>query len=412
MSYGATDAAPSATQIQENGPLPQVPPTTDNDRDVEDDAQISRGSRVRQSLRSFYDRNFGLFLVFLAQTCGSVMNTAAKLLANDPTIKFHALQIIFIRMLCTTILGSLYMWYNKVPDFPLGQKGIRNLLVLRGTAGFIGIFGLYYSLSWLDFADATVITFIIPTMTAFVCFVWLREPFTVKEALAGFIAFTGVLFVARPPWLFSDHPVEPLHSGPEPRVLTSLILDVSMKQAPVLPVSPQQRTLAILLAILGTFGASTAYATIRVIGKRSHSLVSVNYFASIATIGSTVIILVHPSLHFVMPQNSSQWCLIAVIGLTGFLLQFLLTEGLQREKGGRATNLTYLQLVFALIVERLIWGTTPPFESLVGAVLIIGAAVWVSLQKTSVIVEQRKTEVVDEESSLLRNDDQSVGDQR
>lgn len=71
------------------------------------------------------------------------MNTAAKLLANDPAVKFHALQIIFIRMLCTTILGSFYMWYHKVPEFPLGQKGIRNLLVLRGTAGFIGIFGLY-----------------------------------------------------------------------------------------------------------------------------------------------------------------------------------------------------------------------------------------------------------------------------
>lgn len=249
-------------------------------------------------------------------------------------------------------------------------------------------------------------------MTAFVCFIWLREPFTIKEALAGFIAFTGVLFVARPPWLFPKLTVEPISNEPEAHVLHYLISDVAMTQAPVLPVSPQQRTLAILLAILGTFGASTAYATIRVIGKRSHSLVSVNYFAAIATIGSTVIILVHPDLHFVMPQNSMQWSLIAVIGLTGFLLQFLLTEGLQREKGGRATNLTYLQLVFALIVEKVIWGTTPPFESLVGAVLIIGAAVWVSLQKNTTLAEQKKREVIDEESSLLRNGDQVVGDQR
>jgi hypothetical protein len=71
------------------------------------------------------------------------MNTAAKLLANDPTIKFHALQIIFIRMLCTTIICSIYSWYHAVPDFPFGQKGIKGLLVLRGTAGFVGLFGLY-----------------------------------------------------------------------------------------------------------------------------------------------------------------------------------------------------------------------------------------------------------------------------
>jgi hypothetical protein len=72
------------------------------------------------------------------------MNTAAKILTgNNDGPQFHALQIIFVRMLCTTILGSLYMWFNRVPDFPLGQHGIRRLLVLRGTAGFIGLFGLY-----------------------------------------------------------------------------------------------------------------------------------------------------------------------------------------------------------------------------------------------------------------------------
>lgn len=31
--------------------------------------------------------------------------------------------------------------------------------------------------------------------------------------------------------------------------------------------------------------------------------------------------------------------LLLAIGISGFLLQFLLTEGLQREKGGRAANL-------------------------------------------------------------------------
>jgi drug/metabolite transporter (DMT)-like permease len=246
------------------------------------------------------------------------------------------------------------------------------------------------SLSWLEISDATVITFLIPTMTAIVCFIWLREPFTWKEALCSFVAFCGVLFVARPPWLFSSHIIP--------------IDDDSDGRAPLPSISAEQRTLAILIAILGTFGASTAYATIRVIGKRAHSLISVNYFSLIATIASFVLILVHPSLHFVMPKTISQWGLIAIIGLFGFLLQFLLTEGLQREKGGRATNLTYLQLVFALVVEKVIWGTTPPVESLVGAVLIIGAAIAVSLQKASG-KEATKVEVVDDEERRLLNDD-------
>lgn len=71
--------------------------------------------------------------------------------------------------------------------------------------------------------------------------------------------------------------------------------------------SPAERSVAVLVAILGTFSAAVAYATIRVIGKRAHSLVSVNYFAFMATLVSTVIILVHPDLHFVLPRGVKQW---------------------------------------------------------------------------------------------------------
>lgn len=245
-------------------------------------------------------------------------------------------------------------------------------------------------------------------MTALVCFVWLREPFTYNEALAGLLAFCGVLCVARPPWLFPNKAIDPITGKPHAEVfvadVVTYVVHNAPAKAPTVPISPSQRMLAIAIAILGALGASTAYATIRVIGKRSHSLISVNYFAAIATLGSTLIILIHPDLHFVIPRDASQWGLIAIIGLTGFLLQFLLTEGLQREKAGRATNLTYLQLVFALVIERVIWGTTPPAESLVGAVLIIGAAIWVSLQKNAPVEEQRKKRVVDEETSLLGND--------
>lgn len=225
-------------------------------------------------------------------------------------------------------------------------------------------------------------------MTAIVCFLWLREPFTWKEALCSLVAFLGVLFVARPTWLF-PHTHRP--SSDEPK-------------APVFSVTPEQRALAVVAAIVGTLGASTAYSTIRVIGKRAHSLISVNYFAFISTVASFIVLLVHPDLHFTLPTTALQWVLIAIIGLFGFLLQFLLTEGLQREKAGRATNLMYLQLVFALVVERVIWGTTPPVESLVGATLIIAAAIAVSLQKQAEKGEGMGKQAEDEETRLLEEE--------
>lgn len=122
-----------------------------------------------------------------------------------------------------------------------------------------------------------------------------------------------------------------------------------------------------------------------------------------------------------------------MIGIAGFLLQFLLTEGLQREKAGRATNLIvsffllgitlfavlgllltpdlgaqYTQIVFALVTERIIWGTVPSSLSLVGGLLIIVAGVWTTLQKQSTTSDSANaanagssTAEPDEETGLL-----------
>ncbi|KAK7914446.1 hypothetical protein PG985_012149 [Apiospora marii] len=364
---------------------------------------------VWQKLRAFHERNFGLFLVFLAEVFASLMTMTTRLLETGFETKFHALQIIFVRMLATAILGSLYMWVKKVPDFPLGDRKVRGLLCLRGAAGFMGLSCSYYSLSYLNISDSTVISFLVPTVTAFICFIALREPFTINEASAGFIAFIGVLFIARPTFLFpADDVIEPTAAASALWLASETPKDGGSGFVPPVVATPEERSLAVLLGVLGTFGAAAAYSTIRVIGKRAHSLVSVNYFAVLATVGSCLIILVHPDLEFKLPENGMQWFLLVAIGVAGFLLQFLLTEGLQREKAGRATNLIYTQLVFALILERIVWGTTPSGWSLIGAALIIGAALWVMLQKNPVAhstaeaaKQQPGNREVDEESSLL-----------
>ncbi|KAI0453969.1 DUF6-domain-containing protein [Xylaria acuta] len=390
MRYGTQDNGPEPVAASGSADRPTPPRTGDEATPIQEG-----GRNWREHTREFHERNFGLFLVFSAQTFGSVMSTAAKLLTSkDSPNQFHALHIIFVRMLATAILGSFYMWYKKVPDFPLGPRNMFALLVMRGTAGFVGLFGLYYSLSYLEISDATAISFLVPSWTAILCYVWLREPYRIQEALSGLISLAGVLLIARPAFLFARATVP--DGGNATMAFT---VDGAQEGSSV--VGSPQRTLAVLCSIMGTFAAATAYSTIRVIGKRAHSLISVNYFATLSTIGSALIILVHPDLHFILPKGAMQWILLVIIGVAGFLLQFLLTEGLQREKGGRATNMTYFQMVLVLIIERVIWGTTPALLSLVGSALIIGAALWLSLQKARPNEVKERTAVVDEESSLL-----------
>ena len=38
----------------------------------------------------------------------------------------------------TLIMGTIYMWWAKVDDFPFGPKKVRKLLMARGFGGFFG----------------------------------------------------------------------------------------------------------------------------------------------------------------------------------------------------------------------------------------------------------------------------------
>ncbi|OAQ58292.1 hypothetical protein VFPPC_11632 [Pochonia chlamydosporia 170] len=390
-----SNAHASALPINETSTASEVSPIT------------AVNNKAWGRVQLFYHDNIGLFFVFLAQICASIMAMTTRLLETGFDAKLHALQIIFVRMLVTATIGSLYLWRKKVPDFPLGPPGLRWLLVIRGLAGTLGLFGLYYSLSFLDIADATVITFLVPTLTGFVCWLALNEPFTIAEVCAGVLAFGGVIFIARPGFIVSHLPFghvgndmdAPADSPGQSNMNSIRVASGIFKPVPS---TPAERSVAVVCAVVGSFAAATAYATIRVIGKRVHSLVSVNYFAVLSTLTSFLALVILPDIGFKVPQSPEQWLLLLSIGFSGFLLQVLLTEGLQRERAGRATNMMYVQLVCALIIERVVWGTVPPVESFIGSALIIGAAVWVSLRKKAP-APAKESQVLDEETPLLND---------
>lgn len=167
-------------------------------------------------------------------------------------------------------------------------------------------------------------------------------------------------------------------------------------------VTPAQRLIAIAVSVVGIFGASGAYTTIRIIGDRAHALMSVNYFALLGTVGSTFALLVTPGIGFVMPQGGREWTLLLVLGVLGFVLQFLLTAGLQLDKSSKATSMLYIQVIFALIFDWAIWGVLPGRLSILGGSIVIVSTLWAALQKTQPPkVISPKASIIDEETALL-----------
>lgn len=226
------------------------------------------------------------------------------------------------------------------------------------------------SLSYLPLPDAVVITFLVPTVLSFACSIIpsLKEPFTTQEKIGGLISLIGVILIARPTFIF--------HSGTPHNTVVS----ITPTEPPY--VSPHQRTLAVAMALVGVLGAAGAYTTIRVIGQRAHPLISVNYFAALTTVCSLIGLLTIPSVGGILfPHGPLEWGLLISIGVSGFLLQFLLTKGLQLEKAGRAGSLVYTQMIWAVLFEWLVWGNIVSGLSLIGAALILSGAGWVNWQK-------------------------------
>ncbi|KAM9902662.1 hypothetical protein OXX79_003835 [Metschnikowia pulcherrima] len=317
-------------------------------------------SKVTQFYRDVVSPNLGVSLLLMSQFLNSIMILTCKLLEADPDFDtpIHPIQILFARMSITYVCCVLYMVITKsVEDAPFGPRDKRHLLIMRGVLGFVGVFGLYYSLQYLSLSDAVTITFLIPMVTAFFAWIILGERYSILEAVCSICSLAGILLVAKPDFLYG--------SESEAEVPESDSAESS---------DSGLRILGTVVGLMGVCGASAVYVLLRKIGKAAHPLISVSYFALITCVICFFSTIFVPSLTFKVPSNFRQWFLFALIGLSGFFMQFCLAAGLQLEKAGKSSLMIYSNMVFALVWDLIFWGHVPGLLSILGTLLIVANA--------------------------------------
>lgn len=256
--------------------------------------------------------------MLLGQIFGTLMNVTTRLLEveGQKGKGMHPFNILFARMGITFFLASGYMWWKETPHFPFGQREVRWLLVVRGLAGFFGVFGMYYSLLYLSLSDATVITFLAPGLACWACSILIDEPFTRIEMIGGLVSLVGVVFIAKPASLFAasvDSDTPSSSSGANPETGVS---DAGNYES----VTPMQRLTAVGVALIGVLGSATVYTVIRWIGKRAHPLITVNYFAAWCFLVSIVAQSVLPDVGFLLPADLKEWGYLVFLGVCGFIM--------------------------------------------------------------------------------------------
>ena len=255
-------------------------------------------------------------------------------------------------MLIITILSWTYILVSPaaIPGGIFGPTKLRPLLILRGIAGFFGIWGFYVSLRYLALAEATLINFLAPVFAAlFLGLLPGQQRCSVAQMLAALVAVLGLLCVLQP---WSAHVTN----------------------------TPKEHALAIGAAFVGVVGGAVSFLTMSCLGEHVHSITTVAYFAPICTLLSGAsLIIQQQGLSF--PSTAVQWLLVCVLGILGFTMHWLMAASLMTGDSKRALHIVYVQVVFAMVADKIVWGLDPGWWKYAGALLIVGSAVFIAATK-------------------------------
>jgi drug/metabolite transporter (DMT)-like permease len=240
-------------------------------------------------------------------------------------------EIVAGRSLVVAVIAGLAVWRQGHSFLPSEWR----LVLLRALLGFVALSCYFYSIIHLPLADATVIYFTNPIVTALVGAVVLREHMGWKEIALLLASLVGVLAVARPSMVFG----------------VTRSLDAT----------------AVALGLVSAIFAAGSYVTIRGI-RRDPPVLVVFYFATV-----TVLLC--------LPIVAGRWAgvsltdllLLIGIGVATHVGQVSITWAFRMERAGPVSAVGYLQIVFAAGWGRLFFGEVPDAWTWVGAGVIVAA---------------------------------------
>ncbi|RXM34986.1 Solute carrier family 35 member G1 [Acipenser ruthenus] len=289
----------------------------------------------------------GLVYALLASFLFSVVALLAKKIEG-----VHSVEISLIRCFFQMVFVLPAIIYNKTGF--LGPRDQRIFLFLRGFLGANAMILLFYAVQQMPLADATVIMFSNPVFTAILAWIFLKEKCTIWDFVFTIFTLTGVILIARPPFLFGSRT-----EGIEGEYTNHM-----------------KGTIA---AFAGAVGAACTFVVLRKMGKSVHYYLSVWYYAVIGFI--ECVIALFAIQEWSLPYCGGDRWLLILIGLLGVAGQAFLTKALQLEKAGPVALMRTMDVVFAFIFQFFFLNRAPTWWSFGGAFCVISSTSGIALRK-------------------------------
>jgi len=220
---------------------------------------------------------------------------------------------------------KISLWGNNKP-----------LLIARGMVGAFALMFVYYAVTTLPLAEATVLQYLHPVFTAILALFFLKEVIQRSTITCIAISLLGLLVIIQPN----------LQSG-----------------------GMQYPWLSIGAGVLGALGSAIAYIIIKKLTKTDDSSVIIFYFPMVALPISIIML----GSDFVMPSLAATGLLI-LVGIFTQVGQVGLTKALNSADASKATAYAYVQVLFSVLIGWAYFSEVPMLTTIIGGGLILVGA--------------------------------------
>lgn len=273
------------------------------------------------------DKNKGIFHIIIAAFCFALMSFFVRLAGDVPSF-----QKAFFRNIVALIVASV-MLLRSEEKFKI-NKGSMPLLLMRALCGSVGLLCNFYAIDRMNIADANMLNKLSPFFAIIFSWLILKEKANHKELFAVIAAFVGALFVMKPSFNVEFIPA--------------------------------------LIGAIGGLGAGVAYTFVRLLGSRGERGPLIVFFFSAF---STLVTL--PYIIFAYhPMELWQWAALIAAGIAAMGGQLNITAAYTYAPAKEISVYDYSQILFAALLGFIFLDQVPDILSVLGYVLIIGAAVF------------------------------------
>lgn len=213
------------------------------------------------------------------------------------------------------------------------KKGSIPSLLMRAICGTIGLICNYYAIDHMNISDANILNKLAPFFAIIMSALILNEYANRFEWSMVIVAFIGALFVVKP--------------------------TLDMKCIPA------------VVAAIGGLGAGTAYTFVRKLGKQGErGPVIVMFFSTFSCIITLPFVIF--DFH---PMTLMQLIYLLIAGICAAAGQFTVTQAYAKAPAKDISVFDYSQVLFAAILGFLFLNQIPDIYSIIGYIIIIGAAI-------------------------------------